>query len=130
MRQFAGVIAGFVVLTIALIFLARHIQPDSSVDANPSQGVLAEKRITPEASVRYGYEAAAALAEAQAAAASPAIVDLFSTGERLPAARIEDCRANLTPPGHRDATALDPWWLITLSGLALLIRRWRAYGLQ
>jgi len=80
MRQFAGVIAGFVVLTIALIFLARYIQPDSSVDANPSQGVLAEKRITPEASVRYGYEAAAALAEAQAAAASPAAEDTVVDG--------------------------------------------------
>jgi len=80
MRQFAGVIAGFVVLTIALIFLARHIQPDSSADANPSQGVLAEKRITPEASVRYGYEAAAALAEAQAAAASPAAEDTVVDG--------------------------------------------------
>ncbi len=75
MRQFAGVIAGFVVLTIALIFLARYIQPDSVMDANPSQGVLAEKRITPEASVRYGYEAATALAEAQAAAASPAATE-------------------------------------------------------
>jgi len=70
MRQFAGVIAGFVVLTIALIFLARYMQPESELDANPSQGVLAEKRITPVGSVRYGYEAATALAEAQAAMAA------------------------------------------------------------
>jgi cytochrome c5 len=70
MRQFAGVIAGFVVLTIALIFLARYIQPESATDANPSQGVLAEQRIRAEGSVRYGYEAAAALAEAQAAPAT------------------------------------------------------------
>ena len=66
-RQFSGVIAGFVVLTIALIFLARYIQPESDLDANPSQGVLAEQRITPVGSVRYGEEGAAALAEAQAA---------------------------------------------------------------
>jgi len=72
MRQFAGVIAGFVVLTIALIFLARYIQPESGYDANPSQRVLAEKRIVPEGSVRYGDEAAAALAEAQAAPAASA----------------------------------------------------------
>jgi len=69
MRQFAGVIAGFVVLTIALIFLARYIQPESEFDANPSQGVLAEKRIAPVGSVRFGDEGAAALAEAQAATA-------------------------------------------------------------
>jgi len=70
MRQFAGVIAGFVVLTIALIFLARFIEPELAYDANPSQGVLAEQRIRAEGSVRYGYEAAAALAEAQAAPAT------------------------------------------------------------
>jgi cytochrome c5 len=69
MRKFAGVIAGFVVLTIALIFVARYLQPESEFDANPSQGVFAAKRIAPEGSVRYGYEAAAALAEEQAATA-------------------------------------------------------------
>jgi cytochrome c5 len=68
MRQFAGIIVGFVVLTFALIYLARQLQPETDFDANPSQGVFAEKRIAPEGSVRYGYEAAAALAEAQAAA--------------------------------------------------------------
>lgn len=69
MRQFAGVIAGFVVLTIALIFLARYIQPESEFDANPSQGVLAEKRIAPVGAVRYGDAGAAALAQTQAATA-------------------------------------------------------------
>jgi len=71
-RQFSGVIAGFVVLTIALIFLARYMQPETEGDDNPSQGILAEKRITPVASVRYGDEGAAALAEAQSAAADAA----------------------------------------------------------
>ena len=66
-RQFSGVIAGFVVLTIALIFLARYMQPESALDANPSQGILAEQRIVPVGSVRYGEAGAAALAEAQAA---------------------------------------------------------------
>jgi cytochrome c5 len=69
MRQFSGVIAGFVVLTIALIFLARYIQPEPSVDANPSQRVLAEQRLAPVGSVRSGEAGAAALAEVQAAAA-------------------------------------------------------------
>ena len=69
MRQFAGVIAGFVVLTIALIFLARYMQPESEFDANPGQGVLTEKRIAPVGSVRYGDVGAAALAETQAATA-------------------------------------------------------------
>jgi cytochrome c5 len=66
-RQFSGVIAGFVVLTIALIFLARFMQPESDVDANPSHGVLAEQRIAPVGAVRYGDKGAAAIAEAQAA---------------------------------------------------------------
>jgi cytochrome c5 len=80
MRQFSGIIAGFVVLTIALIILARYMQPEFSEDANPSRGVLAEQRIAPVASVRYGEEGAAALANAQAAApetpaAGEAVVD-------------------------------------------------------
>jgi len=69
MRQFAGIIAGMVVLTFALIFLARYLQPDSETDANPSQGVFAEQRIAPVAAVRSGDAGAAALAEAQAATA-------------------------------------------------------------
>lgn len=69
LRQFSGVIAGFVVLTIALIFLARYIQPEPLEDANPSQRILAEQRITPVGAVRYGEAGAAAVAEAQAAAA-------------------------------------------------------------
>jgi len=68
MRQFAGIIAGMVVLTFALIFLARYLQPDPEIDANPSQGVFAEQRIAPVAAVRSGDAGAAALAEAQAAA--------------------------------------------------------------
>lgn len=69
LRQFAGVIAGFVVLTIALIFLARYFQPEPDAADNPSQFVLAEQRIQPVGSVRYGETGAAALAEAQSAAA-------------------------------------------------------------
>jgi len=71
-RQFSGVIAGFVVLTIALIFLARYMQPESDLDANPSQGILAEQRIIPVGSVRYGEAGAAALAEVQAATSEAA----------------------------------------------------------
>jgi hypothetical protein len=37
MRQFAGIIVGFVVLTFALIYLARQLQPETDFDANPSQ---------------------------------------------------------------------------------------------
>jgi cytochrome c5 len=67
-RSFSGVIAGFVVLTIALVFLARYLQPESDVDFNPSQGVLTEQRIAPVGSVRSGEAGAAALAEAQSVA--------------------------------------------------------------
>ena len=72
LRQFAGIIAGFVLLTVALIFLARYMQPDPDADANPSQKILAEKRIAPVGAVRSGEEGAAALAEAQAAAVEAA----------------------------------------------------------
>jgi len=66
LRQFGGVIAGLAVLTIALIFLARYMQPESDEDVNPSQGILAEQRIAPVGAVRSGEEGAATLAEAQA----------------------------------------------------------------
>lgn len=74
LRQFGGIIAGFMLLTVALIFLARYMQPDSDADANanPSQKILAEKRIAPVGAVRSGEEGAAALAEAQAAAVEAA----------------------------------------------------------
>ena len=65
MRQFSGIIAGMVVLTIALIVLARYFQPEPSADANPSKGVLVVKRISPVGAVRFGDEGAAMLAEAQ-----------------------------------------------------------------
>ncbi len=67
-RQFSGIIIGLVLLTIILIFVARSLQFESDVDANPSQKVLAEERISPVSGVRIGDEGVAALAEAQAAA--------------------------------------------------------------
>lgn len=72
MRQFAGIIAGFIVLTIALIFVARTWQSPPDASANPSQRILAEQRIAPVGAVRYGDEGSAALAEAQAAAVEAA----------------------------------------------------------
>jgi len=82
MRKFGGVIAGFVVLTVVLIVLARQMQPPPDADANPSQGILAEKRIAPIGSVRYGDEAAAALAQAAVAAPAPA-TDAVVDGEAV-----------------------------------------------
>ena len=80
LRQFSGVIVGFMLLTVALIFLARHMQPEPNADANPSQLLLAEQRVQPVGAVRSGEEGAAALAEAQTAAvaaapAADAVVD-------------------------------------------------------
>ena len=76
LRKFAGVIVAFIILTVALIFLARHMQPEFDVDDNPSRGALAEKRIAPVGAVRSGEEGAAALAEAQSAAtAAPAATE-------------------------------------------------------
>ena len=81
LRKFGGVVAGFMVLTIALIFLARYLQPEPNLEDNPSQGILAEQRIAPVGAVRSGSQGAAALAEAQSAAveATPA-VDLVVDG--------------------------------------------------
>jgi cytochrome c5 len=72
LRQFSGVIVGFMLLTVALIFLARYMQPDPTGDANPSQAILAEQRIQPVGAVLSGEEGTAALAEAQSAAAEAA----------------------------------------------------------
>lgn len=70
-RQFSGVIAGFVVLTVALIFLARYMQPESDGSDNPNKAALAQKYTAPVGAVRSGEAGAAALAEAQAATAAP-----------------------------------------------------------
>ena len=74
LRQFSAVIAGFMLLTVALIFLARFMQPDPDADANPSQAILKEQRILPVGAVRAGEAGASELAEAQAAAAAAPVV--------------------------------------------------------
>jgi cytochrome c5 len=63
-------------LTVALIFLARYMQPEPTTDANPSQAILAEQRIAPVGAVRSGEEGAAELATAQTATieAEPAAI--------------------------------------------------------
>ena len=71
-RRFSGIIIGLVLLTITLIFVARSLEFESDVDANPSQKALAEERISPVSGVRTGDEGVAALAEAQAATPAPA----------------------------------------------------------
>lgn len=78
LRQFSGVIAGFMVLTVALIFLARFMQPEPDADANPSQAILAAQRVAPVGAVRAGEEGSAELAEAQAAtvASAPAVAEV------------------------------------------------------
>ena len=68
-RRFGGIIIGLVLLTVVLVFLARSLQLEPDVDANPSQKVFAEQYVKPVAGVRTGAEGAAALAEAQASAA-------------------------------------------------------------
>jgi cytochrome c5 len=82
LRQFGAVIAGLLALTVALIFLARYIQPEPDANANPSQAILAEQRILPVGAVRSGEAGAAALAEAQAAA----LVAAPAAGTAAPAA--------------------------------------------
>jgi cytochrome c5 len=72
MRQFSGVIAAFVVLTIVLIFVARGMQPETE-SVNSGKAELAEQRIAPVGAVRYGEEGAAALAEAQVVVDGPSV---------------------------------------------------------
>lgn len=78
-RKFSGIIIGLILLTVALIFLARSLQFEGDADANPSRQILLEERVAPVASVRVGDEGAAQLAETQSAAApaesGPADVD-------------------------------------------------------
>lgn len=73
-RRFSGIILGFIALTVVLIFVARSMQTDSDTDANPSQGLMAEKRISPVSGVHLGEEGAAAVAAAQQAS-TPAPVE-------------------------------------------------------
>lgn len=73
MRQFSGVIAAFIVLTIVLIFVARGMQPEAEENGESNKTVLAKERIAPVGAVRSGEAGAAALAEAQAAAAEAAV---------------------------------------------------------
>jgi cytochrome c5 len=75
LRQFGAVIAGFMVLTVALIFLARYVEPEPEGDANPSQVILAEKRVAPVGAVRAGEAGAELLAQAQAVAVAAAPVE-------------------------------------------------------
>jgi cytochrome c5 len=84
LRQFSAVIAAFMVLTVALIFLARAMNPEPKDDANPSQALLVEQRIAPVGAVRAGEAGAADLAAAQAelAAAAPA-EDVVVDGEQV-----------------------------------------------
>ena len=72
LRKFSAVIVGFIILTAALVVLAFFMTSESDFDANPSQALLTEKRISPVSGVRVGEEGAAALAQAQEAAA-PAV---------------------------------------------------------
>src|SRR5210317_1243905 len=108
MRQFSGVIAAFVVLTIVLIFVARAMQPETEA-VNAGKAELAQQRIAPVGAVRYGEEGAAALAEAQAAAASApaedAVVDGPSVYNGLCAACHESGAAGAPVRGSADMAA-------------------------
>ncbi len=70
--KFSTIIVGFIILTVALIFLAFSMTDNSGQDMTPSQAILLEERISPVSSVRVGEEGAAALAQAQEAAAPAA----------------------------------------------------------
>lgn len=110
LRQFSGVIAGLLALTVALIFLARYFQPESDADANPSQAILAEQRIQPVGAVRFGEEGAAALAETQAAAqaAAPAAANATGDATEHAAADGEAVYAGLCKACHEAGVAEAP----------------------
>jgi cytochrome c5 len=72
MRKFGGIVLGLMLITVVIIILARSLQDEPAGNLNPSHQALAEKRIAPVSAVRVGEEGAAALAEAQPAAAPAA----------------------------------------------------------
>jgi cytochrome c5 len=67
LRKFGGIIIGLMMITVIIIFVARSYQNEPGADANPSQQILAEERISPVSGVRVGDEGAAALAQVQPA---------------------------------------------------------------
>jgi len=82
-RRFSVIVIGLVLLTVVLIFLARSLQLEPDVDANPSKRASAEQRIKPVGGVRVGAQGAAALAEAQAATASAQSAVAEMDGEQV-----------------------------------------------
>ena len=83
LRQFSAVIAGFMALTVALIFLARFMEPDAGDQVSPTQSMLTEQRLQPVGAVLAGDAGQAMLAEAQAAAAVEAAVEVVVDGESV-----------------------------------------------
>lgn len=82
-RRFGGIIVGLVLLTVVLVFLARSLQLEPDADANPSQKAFAEQYVKPVSGVRTSDEGAAALAEAQAAAAPAPNAVVEMDGEQV-----------------------------------------------
>jgi cytochrome c5 len=82
LRRSGGIIIGLMMITVIIIFVARSYQNEPGADANPSQQILAEERISPVSGVRVGDEGTAALAEAQASSA-PAAAAAESSAEAV-----------------------------------------------
>lgn len=109
-RKFSGIIVGFIVLTIALIALARHFQPEPDSAANPSQAALTAKRVAPVGAVRFGDQGAAMLAEAQSAVADAAPeADVVVDGSAVYDSLCKTCHAagiaNAPIPGSEQMAA-------------------------
>lgn len=110
MRQFSAVIVGFMILTVALIFLARYVDPGTSDKHDAAQAILAEQRITPVGAARSGEAGAASLAEAQAAAAAAApVVEVVVDGPTVYGGLCKTCHdagvAGAPIPGSEDWAA-------------------------
>ncbi len=82
-RRFIIIVVCLVLLTFILVFLARSLQLEPDVGANPSKRASAEQRIKPVGSVRVGDQGAAALAEAQAATAAAQSAAAEMDGEQV-----------------------------------------------
>jgi len=83
LKKFSSIIVGFIILTAVLIVLALSMKGEPDPNANPSQAIMTEERIKPVAAVRVGEEGAAALAQAQEAAAPAAANDGPVDGEKV-----------------------------------------------
>jgi cytochrome c5 len=115
LKTFSAIIAGLVLFTFAIIFLANFIAPDPQEDRNPSRTVLAAERVAPVGRVRTDASAMPLAAVAPAAVAvDPASID----GGAIYANACQAC--HLTGAAGAPQPGSDAWAERAAQGLEVL----------